>query len=321
MASLRIFRSLDEVRDDFKPSVLTIGNFDGVHVGHRQILRRVADLGRERGWKPSVLTFDPHPARIVAPARAPRLMTSPEQRAWLMKDDGIEQVLILPFDPSVAHLTSEEFVKSVLVERLGVKAVLVGDNFRFGHRHAADTKTLEKLGHRYGFFTEVIPGVRVRGHVVSSSAIRNLVAAGKVSVASRLLGRPYGLEGDVVPGHGVGSRQTVPTLNLSTKTEVLPAVGVYVTRTRDLDDSRGWPSVTNAGYRPTFDGREFTVETFLLSPLTGAAPRRIGVEFLYRLRAERKFESPQALKAQILRDAARALAYFRRWDRLAGAPL
>jgi riboflavin kinase/FMN adenylyltransferase len=315
MASFRILRSLQEIDEDFRPSALTIGNFDGVHIGHQQILARVVQIARERGWKPSVLTFDPHPTKVVAPSRAPRLLTTPEQRALLMKHYGIEQVLILPFDRRVAHLSPEQFVKTVLVDRLGVQAVLVGDNFRFGHRHAGDINTLEELSRRYGFLTEVIPGVRVRNRTVSSSVIRKLIAAGNLRVACRLLGRSYCLEGEVVPGHGIGSRQTVPTINLGVKAEVLPAIGVYITRTRDLEDSRTWPSVTNVGHRPTFDGRELAVETFLLAPLEGATPRRIGVDFLYRLREERRFESPESLKAQILRDAARALSYFRRLGR------
>jgi riboflavin kinase/FMN adenylyltransferase len=313
--SFRIFRSLEETGGEFGPCALVIGNFDGVHIGHQGIVRRAVALGRERGWKPSALTFDPHPTRIVAPDRVPRLMTIPEQRARLMAAEGIEQALILPFTESIAHLAPEEFVRQILVDRLGVRAVLVGDNFHFGYQHAGNPTTLAELGRRYGFLTEVIHGVRIRGRMVSSSGIRNLILAGKVSMACRLLGRPYCLEGDVVAGHGVGSRETVPTLNLSTKAEVLPALGVYVTRTRDLDDDRTWPSVTNVGYRPTFDGRDLAIETFLLAAPDGSTPQRIRVEFLHRLREERKFESPAALKAQILRDASRANAYFRRLGR------
>jgi len=313
--SFRIFRSLDEVPPDFGPSALTIGNFDGVHAGHRKILDRVLTLANERGWKASVLTFDPHPARIVAPERAPRLMTTPEQRCAIMRQVGIEQALILPFNASVARMTPEQFVEQVLVKKLGTRAVLVGEDFRFGYRHAGNTRLLQEMGVRLGFTTEIVPAVSVRGARVSSSALRQLVESGKVARACRLLTRPFSLVGEVVRGHGVGSRQTVPTLNLATASEVLPANGVYVTRTRDLDGGRVWPSVTNVGYRPTFGGdRQLSIETFLLSPIDGAAPHRIAVEFLWSLREEKRFDSPEALKSQILKDASRAQAYFRRLE-------
>ena len=310
---MRIYRSLSEVPPDFGPSVLTIGNFDGVHFGHRRILRRVHAIAAGHGWKPSVLTFDPHPARVVAPDRAPMLMTSVERRAELMQEEGIEQVLILPFTRDIAQLTPEEFVRTLLVERLGVKAVLVGDNFRFGHKQAGNIQVLAELGRRFSFETEIVSAVRCRGRVVSSSGIRQSIAAGRVSLAARLLEHPYGLEGEVVSGRGVGSRETVPTLNLATNSDLIPARGVYVTRTSDLDADREWDSITNIGYRPTFGAsNQLTIETFLLSPLTGETPRRIRVEFLLRLRDERRFESPEALKAQIFKDVRTAQSYFRR---------
>lgn len=311
--AIRIYRTLEQVPPDFGPSALTIGNFDGVHAGHRRILRRVRAIAEQKGLKASVLTFHPHPARIVAPARAPRLMTSPEQRCHLMAEEGIEQALVLPFHEQVAQLSPEQFVECILVGKLAVKAVLVGDNFHFGYKQAGNTAVLQRLGERYGFRTEVVPAVTVRGAMVSSSLIRGLIESGKVARAARLLERPYSLEGDVVPGHGVGSRETVPTLNLRAESEVLPRTGVYVTRTADLDNGRTWPSVTNVGYRPTFggDGR-ISVETFVLEPLAGGKPQRIRVEFLWRLRDERKFESAAALKAQIMKDVARTQGYFRR---------
>jgi riboflavin kinase/FMN adenylyltransferase len=310
---LRVFRSLAEVPPDFGPSALTIGNFDGVHAAHRKILRRVAEVASERGLKPSVLTFNPHPTKVVAPARAPRLMTSPEQRCALMREEGIQQVLILPFDRQVAHLSPHQFVEHVLVEKLGVRAVLVGHDFCFGHKQSGNVRVLTELGRQYGFTTEVVEAVTLRGRLVSSTAVRHLIGKGRVSQAARLLERPYALEGEVVAGHGVGSRQTVPTLNLATHTEVLPANGVYVTRTHDLEDGRKWPSITNVGHRPTFGSdAPITIETFLLDPLGGATPRRIRVEFLWRVREERKFPGAEELKAQILRDVARAQAYFRR---------
>ncbi|MCL5744731.1 MAG: bifunctional riboflavin kinase/FAD synthetase [Acidobacteria bacterium] len=309
--TVQIYRTLEQAPPDFGPSALTIGNFDGVHAGHRRILRRLREVATDRDLKPSVLTFDPHPTKVVAPQRAPRLMTTPEQRCRLMAEEGIRQVLILPFTEELAQLSPEEFVKSILVRRLGVKAVLVGDNFRFGHSHSGNVETLRALGGRYGFSTEIIPALTIRGGVVSSSTLRTLIEAGKVSRAIRLLERPYALEGAVVPGHGIGSKKTVPTLNLRTPSEVLPKTGVYVTCTTDLETGVRRQSITNVGYRPTFDGDpNISIETHLLDALEGPTPREIRVEFLWRLRDERKFESPEALKAQILRDVARARAYF-----------
>ena len=310
---MQVYRSLTEVPGDFGPSALSIGNFDGVHFGHRRILHRVKEIATQRGWKPSVLTFDPHPTRVVAPERTPPLLTSPERRAALMREEGIEQVLILPFTRELAMLTPEEFVERLLVKALGARAVLVGDNFHFGHRQAGNVKVLAELGRKFGFETEIVPAVTWRGRVVSSSGIRKLIRAGNVSLAARLLQHAYGLEGEVVSGRGVGSKQTVPTLNLATLAEVIPANGVYITRTRDQVGGREWNSVTNIGYRPTFGASDqLSIETFLLDPLAGETPERIRVEFLRRIREERKFDTPEALRGQILKDVRTAQAWFRR---------
>ena len=310
---MRIYRSLAGLPKDFGPCALSIGNFDGVHFGHRRILRRVKGIAVERGWKASVLTFDPHPTRVVAPGRTPPLLTSPERRAALMQEAGIEQVLILPFTHELAMLTPEEFVERLLVNAMGARAVLVGDNFRFGHRQAGNVTVLAELGRKFGFATEIVPAIAWRGRVVSSSGIRELIRAGKVALAARLLQHAYGLEGEVVSGRGIGSRQTVPTLNLATRAEVIPANGVYITRTRDRADGREWNSVTNIGYRPTFGtSDDLTIETFLLDTLGGETPQSIRVSFLRRIREERQFDSPEALREQILKDVRTAQAYFRR---------
>jgi riboflavin kinase/FMN adenylyltransferase len=310
---MKVYRSLAEVPPDFGPSALTLGNFDGLHFGHRRILRRLREVASAHGWKASVLTFDPHPTRVVAPERSPRLLTTPDERVSLMDAEGVEQVLILPFTRELAQLSPEEFVRRVLVDCLAARYVLVGDNFRFGHRQAGDVDVLRELGSRYHFETEVVAAVSCRGRVVSSSSIRRLLLEGKVALAARFLERPYALQGEVVSGRGVGSKQTVPTLNLSTRAEVIPSNGVYVTRTHDLDSPRSWNSITNIGYRPTFgQSDQLSIETFLLEPLTGESPVRIRVDFLWRVRDERKFDTPEALKTRILKDARAAQAYFRR---------
>ena len=312
MSAPRIWRKLADVPADFGPCATTIGNFDGIHLGHQSLMRRVVSLAHERGWKAAVLTFDPHPAKVVAPDRAPKIIMTLDQRAQVMGDLGIEEILILPFTAEVSRWTPEQFVKTVLVDAMQVRAVLVGDDFRFGHRQAGNTTILTELGAKFGFEVDPIEPVNVRGERVSSSLVRKMALTGRVSRACRLLGRPFALEGMVVKGHGVGGRQTVPTLNLQPWTEVWPADGVYVTRTRDLDSARQWQSISNIGNRPTFGGEDISIETFLLEPLSGTPPRRIGVEFLWRVRDERKFPTPADLKAQILRDVGVAQKYFRR---------
>jgi riboflavin kinase / FMN adenylyltransferase len=310
-----IARSLREAAG-FKPCVLTIGNFDGVHLAHRRLLRTTAEIARGAGLRPAVLMFDPHPACVVAPERAPRLLTSIDERCELIQGEGIENILVQPFTQELARLTPEEFATQFLRDGLGARCVIVGENFRFGCKQAGDTNELRELGSRLGFQARLLETVRWRGRRVSSGEVRKLVAAGDVGIAGRLLERPYAISGDIVSGHGIGSKQTVPTLNLRTEAQVIPARGVYITRTTQTNDpggARQWASITNIGTRPTFGIDDaLTIETFLLDPLEGATPERIRLEFLRRVRDERRFESPEALKAQILRDVGRAKAYFRR---------
>jgi riboflavin kinase/FMN adenylyltransferase len=313
---MTIFRSPSGVPAGFGPSVITIGNFDGVHVGHRQIMRRVVELAREMDAKPVVLTFDPHPARVLAPDRAPQLLMSLDQRLRAMGAEGIEAVLLIPFSLDFAKLTPEEFVEQILVRTLKARAVLVGDDFRFGCRQSGNIATLRELGQLHGFTLEAVSGIEHKRNRVSSTLVRDLVKLGSVSRACRLLGAPFSLEGNVVPGQGIGSKQTVPTLNLAAESEVLPRTGVYITSTLDLESGRRWESITNVGYRPTFNGDSLTIETFLLEPLTGASPNRISVRFFTFLRNEHRFESPEALKAQILHDIGVANRLHRRLTKL-----
>jgi riboflavin kinase / FMN adenylyltransferase len=299
-----------------RDSVLTIGKFDGVHAGHAYLLAQVASLAVERGLEPAVMTFDPHPVCVIAPGHAPRPLISLEERCAKIRELGIERIFILPFTLEISRLSPEEFVSRYVRDQMRARVVMVGRDFRFGYKQAGDHGVLAALGEDQaqgrGFETRLVEAVKLRGLIVSASEIRRRIKAGEVSLAGRLLGRPYSIAGEVVAGQGIGSRQTVPTLNLHTSAEVLPRDGVYITRTHDLDGSGAWNSITNIGMRPTFDGHTRTIETFLLDPLKGAGPLRIRVEFLRRVREERKFETPEALKAQILRDVARANAYFRR---------
>ena len=313
---LKLFRSLDEIPADFGPSVVTIGNFDGVHCGHRKILDLASRLAEQNGWRSATLTFDPHPLQVVAPERAPRLMTTIEQRREILESTGVEAMVVLPFTKEFSKQSPEEFVEQILVRGLHIAGVVVGENFRFGHRHAGDVDTLERLGRRYGFVTETVGPFRMGGQTVSSSRIRAAVAAGRTDVARRLLGRPFELAGEVVPGRGIGSKSTAPTLNLNPQADLWPANGVYISETRELSGPRRWRSVTNVGVRPTFGESDRVVETHLLDPLEGASPTAIGVGFLRRLRDERSFESSEALREQIHRDIAESKRYFRLRDKI-----
>ncbi len=313
----QVFRSLaDAAAAELGPCALTIGNFDGVHLGHRRILETAVARARRHDWRAAALTFDPHPARVVAPDRAPELMTTIEQRLELFAALGVDAVVIMPFTPELARLSPEEFVRDVLVERLGVRRVVVGANFRFGHRHAGDIDAMEALGRRYGFCCEAVEPVLRGGDVVSSSRVRTALAAGRLREARRLLGGVPRVRGRVVPGRGIGGRQTVPTLNVEPDADLTLADGVYVSQTRDLDSDRCWRSVTNVGIRPTFGGGARTVETHLLDELERDTPIRIEVCFHRRLRAEKTFRAASELKRQILADIDAAQRFFRLRARL-----
>jgi riboflavin kinase/FMN adenylyltransferase len=228
---------------------------------------------------------------------------------------GLEAVVVLPFTLDLARLSPREFVEQILVRDLHIKAVLVGENFRFGHKQAGDVKLLAELGTKYGFDVVILPPVVYRGEVVSSTIIRREVAEGDVSHAGRLLGRAFALTGEVVTGAGAGRRFTFPTLNLAAEQELLPARGVYITRTRIEGETRSHRSVTNIGLRPTFNGSSLSVETHLLDLQLAATPNRIEVRFWKRLREEKKFSGPEELRAQIAADIARANKFFSRLRR------
>jgi riboflavin kinase / FMN adenylyltransferase len=314
----KVFRSLEEASGRFGPCAIAIGNFDGVHVGHQKLMRAALQYGEAHGLVPSALTFHPHPASVLAPERKLGFVFSIEERIEKLAEAGARHILVLPFTAELSRVSADGFVSQILVKALETKAVFVGENFRFGHRQGGNPGVLQALGRELGFESQFIQPVRVRGEVVSSSAIRRQVEAGNVARAGRLLGRCFSVKGPVVSGQGIGSRQTVPTLNLRpVPAQVLPR-GVFVTETRDLDTGRRWRSITNVGVRPTFGGEGVTIETFLLGPLEGASPERIEVAFRHFVREERQFGSPEELKRQILGDVGRAQAYWRRVDRFKG---
>ena len=293
-------------------SVLAIGNFDGIHLGHQAILRATVERAHALSAVSTALTFDPSPRKVLRPETAPlRLSTNAQRMEWF-NALGLEAAVVLPFTLDLARLSPEKFVEQILLRDLHIKAVLVGENFKFGHKQAGDVKLLSELGAKHGFAVVTVPPVVYRGEIVSSTIIGREVAEGDVSHAARLLGRPFALTGEVVSGTGTGSRFTFPTLNLAAEQELLPARGVYVTRTCLDGEARSHRSVTNIGVRPTFNGSSLSIETHLLDTQIAAAPKRIEVRFWKRLRAEKKFTGPEELRAQIAADIARANNFFSR---------
>jgi len=306
-----IYRSAAEIPAGFGPSVASIGNFDGVHLGHQEILSAVVREAREIGFRSVAVTFDPHPERFLRPAKAPLLLTPMDERVRLLAATGIDAVLALPFDAALASRTAEEFVRGIVVGAMGIRGLHEGGNFRFGHHAQAGVEQLQNFGARFGFAVHVHPPVHVRGLEVSSSATRALVSVGDMRRARWMLGRPFAVRGTQARGRGIGTRLLVPTVNMAPYQELLPVFGVYVTRLTVA--GRCFQAVTNVGNRPTFGAASFAVESHILDfePMEIDEQTPIDLEFLLRLRGEIEWPSPDALKAQIFKDVAKAKRYFR----------
>jgi phosphoribosyl 1,2-cyclic phosphate phosphodiesterase len=314
VSSLAVFTSSAGWKSRYKASgrssVLAIGNFDGIHLGHQAILREAVARAGESGGIATALTFEPPPSRVLRPESAPKRLSTNAQRLEWFRFLDMEAAVVLPFTLDLAKLAPEEFAERILVEDLKVEAVLVGENFRFGHKQAGDAKRLRELGSKMGFEVVVFSPVVYRAEVVSSTAIRREIAAGDVSHAGRLLGRPFALTGDIVAGTGTGSRFTFPTLNLQPEQELWPARGVYITRTLLEGETKSRRSVTNIGMRPTFNGTSLSVETHILNAEANFSAKRMELRFWKRLREEKKFSGPEELRAQISRDIARTNHFF-----------
>jgi riboflavin kinase/FMN adenylyltransferase len=306
-----VYRSLEEIPEGIGPCVAAIGNFDGVHRGHQEVLSAVVREARKKGIYSVAITFNPHPERFLRPDRAPRLLTPLDERIQLLAATGIDAIVVLPFDASIAGLTGEEFVCEILVEILGVQSLHEGGNFRFGYHAECCVGELCEFGARFDFNVHEHDPVHVHGLEVSSSAIRALVAAGDMRRARWMLGRPFSVRGTQARGRGIGTQLLVPTVNLAPHEEQLPAFGVYVTRLTVA--GRCFQSVTNVGNRPTFGEPSFAIESHILDfePIDMDEQTPIDLEFLLRLRGEIKWPSPEALKAQIFKDVAKAKRYFR----------
>lgn len=285
-------------------TVLTIGNFDGMHRGHQEILKRVVADARAKDCMAAVLTFFPHPVRVLRPAEAPALLSTLEQRLAAFEAAGIEAALVLRFDEALSKMSAEEFAQEYLAQTMRAREVLVGENFRFGHKQQGDVETLRTLGQRLGFEVEIVRSLQADGMVVSSTAVRTALSEGRVEKAAHMLGKPFALHGQVQSGTGQGRKLVVPTLNLKTEQELLPKQGVYVTRTTIAGET--FPSVTNVGMRPTFNGAHVTVESNLFGFDREVNSGEMEVEFLARLRDEKKFAGIEALREQVLKDMERA---------------
>lgn len=310
--SAEIFRTIEGARGRFGPGALAIGNFDGVHIGHHALLGEAVAYARNNGYVPAAMTFDPHPTAVVAPSRVPPLICTMQERLERLSQAGIARIFVLEFTAELACQSPEEFVSKILVDALQTKGVFVGDNFRFGFRQSGTPDVFAALGRRYGFTTCFLEPVRFRGKIVSSTEVRADLGTSRVAPAGRLLGRCYSIRGKVVSGRGIGSRKTVPTLNLKPESELLVPRGIFITETFEALSGRLWPSVTSCGHNPTFGETPLTVETYLLSELHGQSPEAIEVRFRQFLRPEMTYPSAEALKTQILKDVARAEKYWHR---------
>lgn len=311
---LAVFTAPEEWREFYaaggRGSVLAIGNFDGIHLGHQTILQEATNRAAKSGAVATALTFEPAPLKVLRPEAAPKRLSTNEQRLEWFRAVGVEAAVVMPFTLELSKLSPQEFVEKILVNELQVRALLVGENFRFGHKQAGDAQLLRDLGKVHGFDVASIPPIMAHGEIVSSTVIRREIAEGEVTQAGRLLGRPFVLTGSIVSGTGTGSKFTFPTLNLRADQELLPAGGVYITRTVLQDESKSRRSVTNIGIRPTFNGTALSVETHLLDFSETISAKRMELRFWKRLRAEKKFSGPDELRVQITKDIVSANRFF-----------
>jgi riboflavin kinase/FMN adenylyltransferase len=309
---MQIFHKLEDVSAEFGPSLVSVGNFDGVHRAHAYVLGEIVRRAHESGGKAVAVTFEPHPARILRPDSGLRLLTPLSEKLRLLEGTGLDAVLVLPFGRDLSLMTPRQFAERILKKKLHAREVHEGYNFRFGHKAAGDVNLLTQLGQEMGFEVKVYAKQQLRGEPVSSSHIRKLLGGeGRVSRARHLLMRPFSILGTPGRGRGYGSKYTVPTINLARYEELVPKDGVYITWTR-VGNER-FDSVTNIGNRPTFGADSFAVESHLLNfhPIELTPESEVEICFLNRVRDEIKFPSVDALREQIGRDVKKAGRYFR----------
>jgi len=307
---MRLFHGTDNA-EIARPTVVTLGVFDGLHLGHQLIMKTVVDRARAIGAVPTVLTFEPHPRAVLHPESAPPLLQTFDQKIEALGILGIEQTIIIHFDLAFSQVRAEDFLRETIANRLHAKEVYLGRGFAFGHNREGHIELLRRVSSQLGFFADEVPEVRLRGERIGSTRIRELLLSGQVNLARRMLGRPYGVEGPVVRGDERGKQLGFPTANIEPQNRVIPRRGVYVTATLIAGQWRR--SVTNIGMRPTFgDAVESSLETHVLNWTGDLYGDVVRVRFLHRLRNEKKFGSVEELKAQIARDVEAAQRYFQR---------
>jgi riboflavin kinase / FMN adenylyltransferase len=307
---MQIFHKLDEIPANFGPAIVSVGNFDGVHLAHSHVLNEISRRGREQGKRSMAVSFEPHPSRVLRPDVGLKLITPTAEKLQLIAATGVDATLMLPFTVDLSELTPEEFAGHILKNHLHASEVHEGANFRFGHQASGDVSSLKEFGRKMGFDVTVYPEMRVHSESVSSSRIRTLLKDGEVRSARHLLGRAFSIQSTVESGRGYGAKYTVPTVNLAAYDELIPRNGVYVTRTQVGEEC--FDSVTNVGNRPTFGADSFAIESHLMNfhPVEITEETRIEIHFLKRLRSEIKFPSVEALRQQIARDVRVAQRYF-----------
>jgi len=317
---MQIARSLAEL-GPISSSVVTIGNFDGVHCGHRMVIASVLESARALNASAIAVTFDPHPAHVLHTSWRLPLITPVEEKLELLAETGLDCALVLPFTDELRHWTARQFAQRVLRDSLHAIEVHEGETFRFGYQAETDIAGLSELGRELGFGVKAYVPRIARGAAISSSRIRSLIGAGRLHEARALLGRPFSIRSTPAPGRGYGSRYAVPTINLAPYAELLPAHGVYITTLR-IGDTRVFRGVTNVGNRPTFGADSFAVESHLLDfePVDLAETTPLELTFLRRVREERRFESTGALRDQIQRDVLQAKRFFALSDALGASP-
>ncbi|HKV41184.1 MAG TPA: riboflavin biosynthesis protein RibF [Blastocatellia bacterium] len=308
---MQVIRDLDDPLLK-TPSILTFGVYDGLHLGHQLIMRRVAERAKATRLPATVLTFEPHPRAVLNPETAPPLLQTFEQKASTMNETGIDQLVVLPFTRELSMVKAEAFLMDIVFGALNAHEVYLGQGFAFGHNREGKFELLKQVARRLYRFAEEVPEVMLRGHRVSSTLVRRLVSAGRMNLARRMLGRPYEIEGCVMEGRRIGkAKLNYATANMRPLGSVIPATGVYITVTH-FDGGRR-PSISNIGHRPTFGGDpEVTLETHIFDFDGDLYDKRISVAFLHRLRGEQKFGSIDDLRLQIDRDTERAFKFFQK---------
>ena len=298
---MKVIKSLEKMPDEFRDAFVTIGNFDGVHLGHMPILKKLIEEAHREKRCAVVITFEPHPKKVLHPDIRPfYLLTSLEEKIKLLEDIGVDALILIPFDVNFSKMTAESFVCDILWDKLHIRKIFVGHDYSFGKSKMGNKVFLAEFGKKLGFEVDIIDAVKLDDETISSTRVRHLILAGDMKAAARLLGRPYNVSGIVVPGKKRGSILGIPTANIKPEKELIPAQGVYAVISH-LDEGR-YRGVLNIGFNPTFSDADLSVEVYLLDFDGDIYGKKINILFIDRIRDEIKFENPELLVKQIRKD-------------------